>query len=294
MTSSAENRPGAGAASPFRSSFRHPGFVLCVVTLAVFTGGFYWLTRQMQFRKEAVPLRKPLYRMDKAALAPYELREAVDIPPEVVDTLGTDMYIQWVLEDTSITDLSDRTKRAVLFVTYYTGQPDPVPHVPEVCYLGSGYKVESLEDDTLEIPEIGQTIPVRVLTFASPTRLGASHASVLYTFSANGAFASDRTQVRMRLGRPWERYAYFSKVEVRFDSVDGKSANTEELLAASRKLFGKVMPLLVEQHWPDWEALERQSSGGKDAEREGAGAAAGGSAEADGVEEPHAGESEDG
>jgi hypothetical protein len=53
---------------------------------------------------------------------------------------------------------------------------------------------------------------------------------------------------------PTERYAYFSKVEVTFggDSPPPR----DEAIAAVERLCRVVVPMLVSEHWPDWQGLD--------------------------------------
>jgi hypothetical protein len=54
------------------------------------------------------------------------------------------------------------------------------------------------------------------------------------------------------------KHAYFSKVEVSFGGprTQPRNLGREESVAAAAKLFNVILPILVEEHWPDWEAIE--------------------------------------
>jgi hypothetical protein len=52
-------------------------------------------------------------------------------------------------------------------------------------------------------------------------------------------------------------YAYFSKVEVSFPR-----ATREQCVAGARKLYNRLLPVLLEAHWPDFEASEREARQG--------------------------------
>lgn len=258
MSATQGSKPRGGLLSAVATSVRQPGFLVCVVTLAVLTAVFYGSTWNLRLRKLPAPLRAPLTELDKAALAPYRFVSAYMINPEVIDSLGTDQYIQWQLVDDSIKDDASPVKYAYLFITYYTGQPDPVPHIPENCYLGAGYLVGVNEDWNVDIPALGRQVPARVLELEKKGRLGVERPVVTYTFGVNGRFAADRNEVRQVVGAPWESHAYFSKVEVRFQSATGAAPTRAEAMAATAKLFRILLPLLVEKHWPDWKALHQQ------------------------------------
>ena len=222
--------------------------------------GFVGATWNVWLQKRPCPLRKPLDKLDRSALHPYEWERSITLSPDTLNSLGTDQYLQWVLEDVSLDDANSPIKRAILFITYYTGEPDPVPHIPDVCYLGSGFDIAASDDREMQIPELGRTVPVRLLEFERVGRGAEPRLTVLYTFHTNGQFATGRNQVRTIVGNPFEEYAYFCKVELRFESRAGQSATRDELMEGGTKLFRRLLPLLIEQHLPDWAALHDRSA----------------------------------
>ncbi|MFQ6047848.1 MAG: exosortase-associated EpsI family protein [Phycisphaerae bacterium] len=242
-----------------KAAFGQPVFVSCVVVLGLSAVGLEATVRilGLQFRKQPVPLRRPLGQLDRSKLLPeYEFVAAQALPPAVLEELGTDQYICWVLQDRR-RGPRDPLRLVRIFVTYYTGDPGQVPHVPELCYLGGGYQQQGSTDLELEVPDLGPTgrrLPLRVLTFSKRSPTGKEVIVVLYLFSANGRFACDRERLRLILGNPFERYAYFSKVEVSFaHTVSGVSA--EQAITAGQAGLRKLVPILVEDHWPDWSKL---------------------------------------
>ncbi len=234
---------------------RKPGFLMCLALLAVFATAFQVLTKNMQFRKLPLPLKKPLDQLDVKQLAPYQLEyRSPPIKSEVLDELGTNEYIQWAFSDTSITDASSPERLVNLFVTYYTGKPDQVPHVPEKCYLGSGYRTVSRTDREVSIPALGPgfTIPVQVLEFERSALFGQENKIVIYTFNANGQFVASRGDVQAVVGNPLTQHAYFSKLELTFGSRNDLPSK-ERALQAGDRFLQVIVPRLVKDHWPDWE-----------------------------------------
>jgi hypothetical protein len=231
------------------------------VLLGVCAGGLEVAAEKMKwhFRKEAVPLRKSLDDLDAAKLAPYKLLRADKIQNKEVEAeLGTKDYIQWYLEDPTVNE-KDPGRFLLLFITYYTGEPDKVPHVPEVCYQGGGSLVEKREDTEISIPgKAGQSerIPIRVLEMDMPGTWNAENRTVIYFFGVNGDYLNDRNQVRRRLNNLRDRYAYFSKVEVSF--INSRPGDTEKLVGDMERFCQKLMPVLREEHWPDWDALTKK------------------------------------
>jgi len=239
-------------------------FLVCVVFLLTGAVGLQWLLAGgFRFRKERVDLKLPLSELNPAKLLPYRLVGSDRIPKEEVEALGTEEYIRWRLEDTSL-ERHDPLRWATLFVTYYSGQPDQVPHVPEECFLGGGYQQVGSEEASIEVPslESGTKVPVRVLTFKKDSALGGAWVpTVVYLFHVNGQFVGSRTAVRIALSNPFERYGYFSKVEVSFGQQEGPR-EPQVVLKAAERLLGKVLPVLVRDHWPDWPPSQGSTSGG--------------------------------
>ncbi len=247
-----------------KSSLLNTPFLICVLLLGGTAVGLGPLTRYLKIAltKLPIPLRTPLVRLDRAKLGPYQLRpDGVRILEEaIVNSLGTDMYIDWLLQDTDVKDRRSPLRYAHLFVTYYTGQPDPVPHTPDACYAGAGYRSKNPENIIVSVPTLGVSpqVPVRVISFEKSGVLNRDIMTVVYTFHCNGKFAETRTKVRMAVNDPLDKYAYFSKVEILFGSPGARPhyASREDTIVAAQKLLSYILPVLIEDHWPDWDALK--------------------------------------
>jgi len=244
-------------------ALRNRGFVACVALLVLFVGGFQILAtvQGFIFVKERVDLRKPLDLLDRDRLAPYKLDKAIEIQSDILNQLGTDQYLQWIVQVPDRLEEPDKGRFLSLFVTYYTGLPDAVPHVPKECYAGGGHKLINETPDEVTISSQGQEIavPIQVLEFRKESQFSRNSRVVLYTFHANGQFRADRTAVRLAIGSLTDRYAYFSKVEVGVDLEEGRFTKDQAVMSAKR--FLKVaMPVLLEDHWPDWEAVNKGSA----------------------------------
>jgi len=239
-------------------------FILCVLILATGAIGQTALVQWLDIvtRKAALPLRKPLDLMDQDRLTPYRLVHANRMTAAMEDTLGTDQYIDWVLIDTSAKRPKDPRRYVHLSVTYYTGKPSLVPHTPDVCRVASGYKQhQPHEGRVIDVPALGadeSRIPVRVCTFVKTAISGGDTPTVVYTFHANGEFQANRMKVRNVLTRLRDKHAYFSKVEVSFGGRKSQPRNLgrEDSVVATAKFLNTVLPVLIEDHWPDWELAE--------------------------------------
>jgi len=226
-------------------------------------------------KKEPLPLKKPLELLDESDLSPYKVVSKEKIESEdVIESLGTENYIQWELEDTN-TSSGTAVRYCELFITYYD-LPDYVPHVPEECYIGTGFQLLASDSVTFEInrasarhknsgpdqsPFQTQKIPGKYLVFTS-TSLGHWQSSpkipVLYLFNVNGVYTDSREEARMTLNKNiFGKYSYFSKVEWKFfnEKYGARIYPTRtEAIMASEKLLAVILPVLESQHWPDWPA----------------------------------------
>jgi len=236
-----------------------PPFVVAVVLLglAAIVSGPVGSWMEFRLTKAALPLRKPLAALDVAAIHPYRLLKRHTLDPAIVDVLGTTRYVLWGLEDTSVAP-SDPLRWATLFVTYYSGGRDLVPHVPDECMLGAGYQAFGThENKDVILPALMETypdVPVRVCTFVRTSIHNRSKLTVVYTFACNGTFSATRNGVRLLTGDPRNRHAYFSKVEVSFPG-----ATREQSVAGAKKLFDTVLPVLLRDHYPDFLAAEESA-----------------------------------
>lgn len=210
--------------------------------------------------KQPLDLKAPLSMMSSEALAPYRVARRIVHSPEVVSALGTEEYISWVIEDPRVPE-GDPLRFGQLDVTYYTGGHYLVPHTPDICRVGGGYQpAMPHENIEIEVPGIGLEdgrLPVRVCTFRKTSVFENHEPSVAYTFFCNGEFVETAQGVRLRANDPRNRHTFFSKVEISFPGGNGapapsREANTE----AARELFGVVLPVLMSDHWPDFEAAE--------------------------------------
>lgn len=241
-------------------------FVVAVILLATAATLAGPVARWMRFKqgKRPLPLRASLNSLDEKALSPYRVVRRTVLEPVVVEALGTERYLSWTLEDTSV-PAGDPLRFANLLVTYYSGGHNLVPHTPDVCWLGGGYQPaqphENVEID-LDSPESeALRVPVRVCTFGKTTLQNRVKQSVIYTFYCNGEFVCTRTGVRLLMNQLTTTYAFFSKVEVSF-----LTATRAEGVEGAKKLFGRILPLLIRNHWPDFEGAEEDARKGASSE----------------------------
>lgn len=214
----------------------------------------------VQLTKLPIPLKTPLDDFDEIALQPYKVINKQQITNrETLESLGTEEYLQWTLENTEAASGSP-TRYCSLFITYYTGNPDMVPHVPNECYVGGGNELVGSQTLSVALPQEGK-VGFQYVQFRQ-TNLNSLQGSVDFTvqylFHANGKYCQSRTETRTALFDWFSRYSYFCKVEWKFfgqDSFGLIYPDKEQTLAASTKLLSVLLPELEKNHWPDWEKI---------------------------------------
>jgi len=251
-----------------RASLR---FWVCVGILGSAAGGMRMVEAffQVWLRKEELPLKQSLRLFDAEALGPRYLRDAAAdriLPPsdDLVSNLGTREFFQTVLADGQ-KPAQDPTRLASVFVSYYTGQPDKVPHTPDRCYVAAGAEPLGTQTVRLRVPGVGAPgaeLPVQVVQFRQWQRQSAADdgvVTVLYFFHTNGRYVTTRGEVRWAMLKDlFQRYAYYAKVEVCFTNEAGVHAGREASLAALGPLLERLMPVLLR----DYIDLERFEAAG--------------------------------
>lgn len=232
--------------------YGQPAFVLCVLVLAVSGLGMSVMKSSLggYLSKEPLPLKRSLDELDAQALKPFDVvtRQKIE-NKDVVESLGTEDYIQWILED--VND-QQGVGRVMVFVTYYP-LPDRVPHVPEECYMGGGF--QRLATDAMTLQVAGESLDAKYLVFGAAQ--GAlwqtdSKVPVVYFFKVNGQYAADRDQARMLLNRNiFGKSSYFSKIELVFNQQAGP-VTREQVIHTSERVLASLLPVLEQDHWPDW------------------------------------------
>ena len=228
-------------------TFFKPAFIVCLAVLlsAAIAKEAVIRVLGVQMVKEPIALQRPLEEMNDAALAPFELKKNARIQNrDVLESLGTEEYLQWVLEDSEAKPDSP-TRFCSLFITYYTGNPDMVPHVPDECYVGGGNERQTGGLVTIDVPRSDgdQRLDFQYVAFRNfdQKTMREDNFSVQYFFHANGKYSGSRTDTRLILGSNWlSKYSYFCKVEWKFYGVGSFGLvypDKEQTLEASSRLM---------------------------------------------------------
>lgn len=237
-------------------------------------GGFFLATQGLELwlgahiQKQPVPLKKPLYSFDATALLPeygLDARQPPPLPKEVEESLGTHEYMSKVYLDRMQPD--GPASRASVFVSYYTGKPDLVPHHPEECQTAAGWYLRRKDEIevTIDRPGGGQdVIPVSVLVFDPPAAADSVGTTpipktVLYFFYANGKYMTTRKAVQIETAFPFGKYSFYSKVELDFYGASGAFASRDDSIEAGRRFIRKLMPALLREHF-NWDETLAQDA----------------------------------
>jgi len=241
-----------------------------VSALLIVAFSVYMARLDLKILKEKLPLKKEFAELkvkgsisliDPKKIAPYKIYNVVKIKDEIEEELGTKQYLQCLLLDES-KESNDPLRAVELLVTYYTGDPDAVPHVPDVCYLGNGWLIKDKYNTEMEISDIGaenDRLPLRILKMKKTNEYGkVQRRQVVYYFSVNGTYVCTRDSVRSLQFNVVDKYAYFSKVEVAMSLQ--KDIDSDVVYKNLEKVIKVITTVLVEDHWPDWNAANSEST----------------------------------
>ena len=259
--------------SPLRA-FRHIGFLISAAVLLVAAIGLNASVAKLKlhFKKESVPLRKSFASAEPipVILGPWVqvAREEV-LNADMLASLATNEFLfchyidsskfgktpQQIQKDFAGKNLKqqrDDVERLIherpsgviqFYLTHYTGKADTVAHIPERCYVGSGFDPLNPESDTWKID--GRQLPVRHVTFQHQTASQRA-CDVVYFFHTNGHYESDSLKVRATLQDLLARYGYYTKAEL----MCGTSKR-ELSVPAMKDFLARALPAF-EEALPDW------------------------------------------
>lgn len=225
--------------------------------------------------KHPIELRNPLYRL-RGDFGNWKwVGEDPELPPEQLEVLGTEEYISYDFLDRNAKPGSPAFQ-VKLHVTYYTGNPDTVPHVPERCIIGGGatgvgqsYPTLNLEGPQYrEVPrgfDVG-SIVLGQDVFMPDLQINATlfqyhwpenpdrTISVIYFFIANHKFLASPDLVRLHGFDPRDQYSYYCKVEVGLGNIPDPEVAVQRASDFLSKLLPEVMGCL-----PDLTQLQKDS-----------------------------------
>lgn len=251
---SLESPPKAGFIYASRQLLRQIPFLICCGLLL---GTALVLQATVQAKgwrvlKDPLPLRQPLSN-PPTHLGPFELVKVVELPEEVIESLGTEEYVQATYRDTRMSE-NNPAAFVQLFVTYYTGIPDSVPHVPERCYTGGGHtkvKEGPVAVDVENLPaNPNNKVDIKAVTFERFASGMLIKTTPTYYFACNGTRTFSPLKVRTILKNPTDQYCYYAKIEVNFSTVRDR----DKSIAKAKEFLQYAAPVMENEYLPDWAA----------------------------------------
>ena len=99
----------------------NPAFLICAAVLAIFGAGMSTAVKSagVYLKKEPIHLKKSLDLLDENGLFPYTVEPQNKLKienHEIVNELGTEDYILWILEDSSV-PVNSPVRKCFLFIT---------------------------------------------------------------------------------------------------------------------------------------------------------------------------------
>ncbi len=241
--------------------------LLAAVGVHALPGALKWV-----LIKQPLPMRQQPYELARAFGPWTMLSEEPPLNDEMLQELGTKLYLSRVYVDSTLPDNAPG-QVARLHLAYYTGTVDTVPHVPERCYSAGGQQAQAIglgqvmlagpayhHDDSglwisrdtaptrISLPDT--TIPVTVFTF-SPQQAPDQASNVVYFFVANGRFLPTPDHVRADGFNPRDAYSYYCKIEVLWPGVRDRATAQKRTGEFLSDAMPQIMAML-----PDWEEVK--------------------------------------
>lgn len=237
--------------------------------------------QQIVLHKEEVPLRHELTRLPLEK-GNYVFVEDQVLPEEIIDELGTEMYLSRTYEDLSV-PRGEPGRYVRVHVAYYTGLVDTVPHVPDRCFVAGGAGHKGLHDQVISIaPDVAKPreggegyvatanltppgepayapgtvvklpqsdISTVRFTYNDGQTPGDQHVS--YFFAANGKFLASPNEVRLQGFDLRDTHSYYCKIEVLIHGESDPQRVAERTTAVLNEFLPDILACL-----PDWEDVK--------------------------------------
>lgn len=176
---------GSRQASP-RNALSFSARCLIAAAGILFVGlGTRWAASQAVPNTVRLPSQDQLHVFPKQ-LGAWKCEDEEQIDPQVLQVLGTGLVLN--------RRYSQSAERVVeMHIAVFTQTGFSLPHPPELCYDGTGWKVRSTRDARVILPN-GTSGTVRILRLEKER--GSQRATVLYCYQLGGPFSADRDTVR--------------------------------------------------------------------------------------------------
>jgi len=203
------------------------------------------------YRKESIAIRRPLKEFDASRL-PF-LRDGWGILPiDVTDDIETDEYFFAHL----LKPVINKEKKGQLFITYYSDPGSKVPHTPDVCGRQAGAVVKDISILTIDTPQLPPKYPKIKVCSVIMQHANEPERVTIFCFYVEGEFTASRNKARLILGKPGNRYTFFSKIEsiAFFEKNEGPA----EAIEMCKKLITESLVILLEEYFPTREQIKHR------------------------------------
>ena len=273
-------------------AMRDPAFLVASLVLTSGAAGLYFAIESANVYLTKLPIhaRNGLKVMSLPIETANWIRVGTDQieSAEIIDELDTDEYLTRTYEEKHGKD-GKPPRRVQLHIAYYTGMIDTVPHVPDRCFIGGGFRegghimsVPITLDDSTWLPtedvreswegqvftmkasnEYGETGGARITLPRNPHDISMRAMDFIddrsgrtlyagYFFIANGGTVERAEGVRMLAFDLSDDYAYYLKVQVTSQMVDSLDELGEVASSLINDLIGDIMYCL-----PDWVEVDQ-------------------------------------
>ncbi|MEJ5341799.1 MAG: exosortase C-terminal domain/associated protein EpsI [Thermogutta sp.] len=190
---------------------------------------------------QAVPSEVRLPNRDQLLGFPYQLGpwkgEDDPVDEKVLQVVGAELTLNRTYRQSA--------ERFVgLHAAVFTHTDFSLPHPPELCYGGTGWRVRKTRDVQLNLSD-GTTGTIRILTLEK--EIGQQTATVLYCYQLAGPFAADRDAVRRLFWRYRGQKSRPPLVKVMFHLPGSDSTAEDDGLDFARRTLEKLAEM--ERTW---------------------------------------------
>jgi hypothetical protein len=192
------------------------------------------------------------------AAGPDELLNA-----ETIETLGTADYLVRPYRDTTLA--ADAAGSVVNLNLNYYATGTSTPHVPEVCWAGSGRVEVKGQRNFFVVQGVkrrdGTTLdlPMRLVSFEPPAGKSGTSATgapiydnVAYVFQVNGQYVAGAQEVMSLFWKASYRYAYHCKIEI--TPLDPADRHGQAVLTCTQEEAKKIVGDFIRAALPEVEA----------------------------------------
>jgi hypothetical protein len=218
------------------------------------------------FDKPPAPLSKPLPEMSRSLGAGERYLAAgpdQKMNAEMVESLGTTDYLVRQYRDTTLA--ANALGSIVNLNLNYYESGSSTPHVPEICWAGSGLIQAKGGQNNFVVKGVKRRdgslidLPMRLISFEPPagqpkaTPSGEPiYSNVAYVFHVNGEYVAGAQEVTSLFWKASYHYAYHCKIEI--TPIDPADPLGRQVLTCTQEEAKKIAGEFIREALPEVEA----------------------------------------